>query len=56
VEVLERWDAAHARLVAFLETVSDEEAAAHADYFTECLEGHFGDHRAEFEELRVASE
>jgi hypothetical protein len=54
-EVLERWDAAHARLVAFLETVSDEEAAAHADYFTECVEGHFGDHRADFEELRAAS-
>jgi hypothetical protein len=55
-EVLARWDAAHARLVRFLGTVSDEEAEAHADYFTESVEGHFGDHRAEFEELRAASE
>lgn len=48
--VLERLDTAHAAFLAFLETVSDTEAAEHADYFR-ALGTHYRDHQAELDAL-----
>ena len=44
--VLERADRAHAGLVALIETVGDDEVAAHPDYFEE-LGSHYREHLQE---------
>ncbi len=44
--VLDRWESAHQRLLATLETVTPEEAVANANYFRE-LADHLREHGAE---------
>jgi hypothetical protein len=47
-EVRERLDTAAARIMSFLETVTDEEVTAHAAYFAEAHD-HLDEHRRELE-------
>lgn len=50
--IRERLHAAHTGLVRFLETVSEDEAAAHASYFHE-IAGHLDEHCAELRAVSV---
>jgi hypothetical protein len=49
--VMARWDRAHANLVAFLATVSEEEARKHASYFFDEIPRHYGVHLPELEAM-----
>jgi hypothetical protein len=48
--VLARWERAHASMVAFLATVTDDEIRAHERYFSD-LGGHYETHLPELEAL-----
>ncbi len=55
-DVLARWERAHDRLVRFLETVTDEEATEHADYFRSHIPDHFNEHLDELLEVAGAAD
>lgn len=49
--VLSRLESAHQRLLAFMETVTDEEVAVHPEYFPE-LSKHYREHLPDLEGLK----
>jgi hypothetical protein len=54
--VMARWERAHANLVAFLATVTDEEAEKHAAYFFDEIPRHYTVHLPELETLLTGPE